>query len=308
MIRVFSPDWMVSSKGPPLQGIEGYGPFSILDLVFPSCPLSQALTGLLLSFSHILTGLPCCRTMPSERIWGRESSPAGAGKEKRQGQRGRIIGQFYPGVRAGKVGSAFLVPQGFPMVAEEIDAFGLGFRNAIDQDRPCFFISMVCSSESFRSNTGLPSGARSKIHQIRPLSSFEPFGKVTVTSMVFPFTTLNLGWGEQVTFDAVGKEMLEHERGFVVLVPFGFGALSAVPRVGPEVNRMRGGAFSCRRRRRPCHECPGERACRRPAFSTHPDYGKENAIGNFAGEFLEILPGSAGIENPPVVVVRNARR
>ena len=30
--------------------------------------------------------------------------------------------------------------------------------------------------------------------------------------------------------------------------------------------------------------------------------GNENAIGNFAGEFLEILPGSAGIENPPVEV------
>ena len=182
-----------------------------------------------------------------------------------------------------------------------------GFRGMLaDQDCPCFFISMVCSSGIISVKYfGLPSGARSKIHQIRPLSSFEPFGKVTVTSMVFPFTSCCTRGGEQLTFDVAGKEMLEHEGGFVVLVPLGLRVPSlAVPRVGSEINRNGWVVLPS-----PSH-VEGDHVMG-ARVEEHVDLalsqriqvtGNENAIGNFAGEFLEILPGSAGIENPPVEV------
>ncbi len=116
---------------------------------------------------------------------------------------------------------------------------------------------------------------------------------------------LHLGWGEQVPFDVVGKEMLEHERGFVVLVPFGHGVPSlAVPRVGPEVNRNGGVVLSS-----PSHvegdHVMGARVKEHvhlALFQRIQVTGNENAIGNIAGEFLKILPSPAGIENPPIEV------
>ena len=78
------------------------------------------------------------------------------------------------------------------MVAEKIDSFGFGIKlngGAPLIALPFHFHGLVIG-DPFADVVGLPSGARSKIHQMRPLSSPESGAKDTLTFSVLPLSSL----------------------------------------------------------------------------------------------------------------------